>query len=231
MSRASDPSPSSGTSTGASAAVVVRLVAASKSYRRGAETIFAVRDATLDLTPGSVTVISGPSGSGKTTLLNLILGWEALDHGRREPETLATDWSSTAVIPQRLGLLDHCTIAENVSLPGRATDLVLDPRDVMRRLAIDHLADRFPTETSLGEQQRAAVARALVSQPRLLIADEPTSHQDDTNTHRICELLVDAAGRGSCVVVATHDQRVAAHAHRHLHLTDGRLATGRAELA
>lgn len=225
------PPASSDTTTETSSDAIVRLVGASKSYRRGAETIAAVRAATLELTAGTVTVISGPSGSGKTTLLNLILGWEALDHGSREPETPATDWSSTAVIPQRLGLLDHCTIVENVSLPGRVTELVLDPHDVMRRLAIDHLADRFPQETSLGEQQRAAVARALVCQPRLLVADEPTSHQDDTNTHRIAELLVQAAERGSCVVIATHDQRVAEHAHHHLHLTDGRLASGRAELA
>lgn len=211
-------------------APIVRLVDAVKSYRRGAETIVAVRSATLVLSAGSVTVVSGPSGSGKTTLLNLLLGWETPDEGRREPPTSTPSWSHTAVVPQRLGLLDHCTVAENITLPGRASPLVLDVDEVMRRLSIDHLADRFPAETSLGEQQRTAVARALVSAPRLLLADEPTSHQDESNTHRICELLVEAAANGTSVVIATHDHRVAEHAHHHLHLTDGRLEPGRVPL-
>ena len=219
------------TSPDATAVPIVRLVDAVKTYRRGAETVVAVRSATLALTAGAVTVVSGPSGSGKTTLLNLVLGWETPDAGRREPPTPTPSWSHTAVVPQRLGLLEHCTMGENVELPGRVAPVALGAREVMSRLAIDHLADRFPSETSLGEQQRAAVARALVSGPLLLVADEPTSHQDETNTHRICELLVEAAARGTSVVVATHDHRVAAHAHHHLHLTDGRLERGPVPLA
>lgn len=214
-----------------SAEPVVRLVGATKSFRRGSETIAAVRDADLTLVPGTVTVVSGPSGSGKTTLLNLVLGWEALDEGRRDTALSATNWTETAVVPQRLGLLDHCTMLENVALPGRVARLPLDPLDVMRRLSIDHLADRFPPETSLGEQQRAAVARALVTRPRLLVADEPTGHQDEESTRRICELLVEAASHGTCVVVATHDHRVAEHADHHVHLVDGHLEPGAARLA
>lgn len=222
--RVAPPSPPSATP-------IVRLEHAAKAFRRGSEVIVAVRDATLALRPGTLTVVSGPSGSGKTTLLNLLLGWEELDEGARVPAEPVADWAETAVVPQRLGLLAHCTIGENVALPGRATALALDPHDVMRRLAIDHLADRFPAETSLGEQQRAAVARALVTRPRLLVADEPTSHQDEVSTARVCDLLVDAAAHGSCVVVATHDHRVADRADHHLHLTDGRLEPGPVELA
>lgn len=205
---------------------IVRLVQARKSYRRGAEEVVAVRDATLALAPGTLTVVSGPSGSGKTTLLNLLLGWEALDEGERIPADPVANWAATAVIPQRLGLLAHCTIGENVALPGRAVPLLLDPAEVVHRLGLAHLTDRFPAETSLGEQQRAAVARALVTRPRLLVADEPTSHQDEVSTRQVCALLVDAATHGACVVVATHDHRVADHADHHLHLTDGRLEPG-----
>jgi len=102
----------------------------------------------------------------------------------------------------------------------------LDRQWLMVDLGIDHLARRFPGETSLGEQQRTAVARALVSAPRLLVVDEPTSHQDDHNTHRISALLRAAAESGSAVLVATHDRRVTGHATVHHRIVDGRLTSG-----
>ena len=204
----------------------VRLVGATKTYRRGVETIVAVDDATMELAPGSLIVVAGPSGSGKTTLLNLLLGWETPDAGRREPPIGRATWDRLAVVPQRLGLVEHCTIGENVAMPGRAVPLAVDAAALMRRLGIDHLADRFPAETSLGEQQRTAVARALVTAPQVLIADEPTSHQDEVNTRRIGALLREAASGGSSVVVATHDPRVAELADVRLTIADGRLAAG-----
>jgi putative ABC transport system ATP-binding protein len=202
---------------------VVRLERVTKAYRRGAETVVAVASATVAVEPGSLTVVTGPSGSGKTTLLNLVLGWEQPDSGRRHPATSPDDWTALAVVPQRLGLIEQCTIGENVALPGRVRPLADDPTRLMAELGIDHLADRFPFEISLGEQQRTAVARALVGGPRLLVVDEPTSHQDDRNTHRISELLRAAAGSGSAVLVATHDPRVARHGTVHHRIVDGHL--------
>lgn len=196
----------------------------SKRYARGSETVVAVDDASLDLWPSSSIVISGPSGSGKTTLLNLIIGWDAPDAGVIAPAVRPTGWSSLAVIPQRLGLIDYITLAENVALPGRAGSLPIAPSEMMERLGIAHLAARFPGEVSLGEQQRAACARALVARPAMLVADEPTSHQDAANTERITAELAHAAAGGCAVVVATHDPRVTARATERYSLVDGRLA-------
>jgi ABC-type lipoprotein export system ATPase subunit len=204
--------------------VVVEVRGATKRFRRGPEIVTAVRDASFTLRRGSLTVLSGPSGSGKTTLLNLVMGWETPDEGAVTGLSNRLTWSDLAVLPQSLGLLEHLTLAENVSLPGRAAHLALDPVEVMTSLGIDHLADRFPAETSLGEQQRAACARALVSRARLVIADEPTSHQDDLAVHRIIDQFVAAASGGSAVLVATHDERLAAVCTHLLSMEDGVVA-------
>ena len=91
----------------------------------------------------------------------------------------------------------------------------------MAAFGLDQLAARFPSETSLGEQQRAACARALVGSSRLILADEPSSHQDDASAAAVVEQFVSAARRGSAVLVATHDERVAAHADRRFAIRDG----------
>ncbi len=121
-----------------------------------------------------------------------------------------TRWSDIAVLPQRLGLMEELSALENVEYPARIAG-VLDER----RILIDDLigfarADgdlrsRYPKETSLGEQQRIALARALVLRPRLLLADEPTGHQDAGWAARIMWVLREAAGAGACCVIATHD--------------------------
>ncbi len=201
---------------------IVRLSNVSKSFRRGTEKVMAVTDVSLRVLPGSFTVISGPSGSGKTTLLNLIVGWESPDGGSVS-STLGETWSDLAIIPQQLGLLASLTIAENIGLPARVGHAHRSATTVSESLGIDALGDRFPSETSLGEQQRAACARALVAAPRLLVADEPTSHQDDVSVRRIIEELVGAAGSGSAVLVATHDRRLVAHATTVYAMADGAL--------
>jgi ABC-type lipoprotein export system ATPase subunit len=204
-------------------APVIHLDGVSRRFRRGAESVLAVDDVSLDVIPGELIVISGPSGSGKTTLLNLLIGWEQPDAGARTARGPTDRWADLAVVPQQLGLIDHCTVGENVRLPGRVNRLEFDPDHAMERLGIEHLADRFPQETSLGEQQRTAVARAVVTRPRVLVVDEPTSHQDERNAARIVELLAEIAAAGSAIVAATHDERVTAVADHHLLMRDGRL--------
>jgi putative ABC transport system ATP-binding protein len=212
--------------------VIVELHGVSRTFRRGSERVTAVRGASLDLTPATLVVVRGPSGSGKTTLLNLVLGWEEPDEGTVVRDT-GTDLP--AVLPQRLGLLDHLTVAENVGLPLRAgrsrvaavgEAAAHDPDDLLRRLDLDHLARRFPPETSLGEQQRTACARAVVAGRSLLVADEPTSHQDGAHAAAVVDELVGAARAGAAVLVATHDERVTAHADRCLTIVDGVLSAG-----
>ncbi|MGH2687089.1 MAG: ATP-binding cassette domain-containing protein, partial [Actinomycetota bacterium] len=159
--------------------VVATLRSAGKRYRRGDETVHAVEGVSLDLLAGETVGLVGRSGSGKTTLLNLLAGWERPDRGRVDragpPEP---SWREVAVIPQQIGLIDELTIGENVAFPAKLAGEV-EPRSslidqLLDALGLTHLRDRFPQEASLGEQQRAAVARAAVLGPRLLLADEPT---------------------------------------------------------
>ena len=179
-----------------------------KSYLRGDERVHALREVALVLHPGELVALVGPSGSGKSTLLNVLCGWEKPDGGsmRWTVELAGTSpdrlpWGRLAIIPQALGLLDDLTVAENILLPARLTGRLaeLRPRadELMESLGIAHLAARYPKQTSLGEQQRCAASRALLLSPTLLLADEPTAHQDsgwtDAIFARFRELLRTAA--------------------------------------
>ena len=201
---------------------VVRLDGVTKYHHRGREVVTAVDHVSLELTAGSVVALVGPSGSGKTTLLNLIVGGDVPDDGVIEGTPTRADWAQLAIVPQTLGLLPELTMGENVGLALRlGARGAIDVVSAMAMLGVDALADRPPEETSLGEQQRAAVARALVTGPALLVADEPTSHQDEANADRVIDALVAAAAAGSCVVVATHDGRMLSRCDRVLRIADG----------
>ncbi|MFK7919095.1 MAG: ABC transporter ATP-binding protein [Ilumatobacter sp.] len=205
--------------------IVTRLDDVTKRFRRGSETVTAVDGVSLELSTGEMVALVGPSGSGKTTLINLIVGGDEPDSGTVDTPD-RSDWSQLAVVPQTLGLLPELTMGDNVDLPlrlGRPGDT--DALTAMQRLGISALFDRPPDETSLGEQQRAAVARALVTSPMLLVADEPTSHQDEANTDRVTNALVAAAASGSCVFVATHDARMLDRCDRVLEMRDGIVTT------
>lgn len=202
--------------------VVVRLTDVTKRHHRGREIVTAVDHVSLELTSGSMIALVGPSGSGKTTLLNLIVGGDVPDEGVIDGPTDRADWSQLAIVPQALGLLPELSIGENVRFPLRVGARVATDCDgAMELLGIDALADRPPSETSLGEQQRAAVARALVTSPTLLVADEPTSHQDEANTDRVTSALAEVRDTGSCVFVATHDGRMLDRCDLVLRMRDG----------
>jgi putative ABC transport system ATP-binding protein len=197
----------------------------------------------LAVAAGEVVAMAGRSGSGKTTLLTIVAGWERPDAGRvalfgggRPPDRLP--WADLAILPQSLGLLDELTVAENVTLPLRlgavrpgeadGTDHAADhdadgPDALLRRLGVDHLADRYPTEVSLGERQRAALARAAVLRPRLLLADEPIAHQNHAWAEAMTSLLRDLADGGSACLLATHNPLAFAVADRVVRLDAGRL--------
>ena len=201
---------------------VVRVENVTKRYRRGRETVTAVDAASFEVMAGEITGLVGPSGSGKTTLLDIVVGGDEPDEGRVTGLPDGPTWAELAVVPQALGLLPELTIGENVDLPRRlGTPAPLDTDAVMTDLGIAALVDRAPDEVSLGEQQRAAIARALVTSPRLLVADEPTSHQDEANVHRVVAALHETAQTGSAVFVATHDPRVIERCDRVLRMRDG----------
>jgi putative ABC transport system ATP-binding protein len=195
----------------------------SKRYTRGAEQVHAVEAVSLELRSGEYVALSGPSGSGKTTLVNMLAGWERPDEGAIETE-LSEQWADIAIIPQQLGLLEELSVRENIELPFRLGRSTGSADELAATLGLDHLLDRRTFEVSLGEQQRAAVARALVLGPGLVFADEPTSHQDEANTFIIAELLSQTARSGSCVMITTHDPRILPMVDRRFVMTDGVLA-------
>jgi putative ABC transport system ATP-binding protein len=191
----------------------------------------------LDLTVavGEVVAIAGRSGSGKTTLLTIVAGWERADAGRVVVlgDEVGNDrgsrpgrpWRELAILPQSLGLLEELTLAENVTLPLRlhgVTDAA-DPDELMVRLGVDHLADRFPGQVSLGERQRAALARAAIVRPRLLLADEPVAHQNAGWAEGMMLVVAELAERGTTCLLATHNEIAFGGADRVLELRDGRL--------
>jgi putative ABC transport system ATP-binding protein len=165
---------------------VVRITELTKTYGQPGQQVAVLSGVTLELNPGEVVLLRGRSGSGKTTLLNVVAGWVEPGSGTVEWDGGGSSrdrrWDQVAIVPQTLGLLEELSIDENVGLAlllGGAGphDEFASVRSLMERLEIDHLAGRGISECSLGEQQRAAVARALVAEPILLLADEPSAHQ------------------------------------------------------
>ena len=203
----------------------------SKAYRRGDEVVHALDDVSLTLRAGELVGLVGRSGSGKTTLLNVIAGWEHPDAGtieRSGSESAVPGWDELAVVPQKLGLFDELSVRENLEYParlhGRLEELRGRVDELMEDLGIAHLAARYPKETSLGEQQRTAVARALVLAPTLVLADEPTGHQDAASERRVLEAFGRAAAEGGSCLIATHNASLAPRLDRVLEMADGRLA-------
>jgi ABC-type lipoprotein export system ATPase subunit len=209
---------------------VLALTEVRKSYVTPAGSLSVLDGVDLTILSGEVVAIAGRSGSGKTTLLAIITGWEqpdsgAVEFGRGERLAMRRPWHELAILPQSLGLLEELTVAENVTLPRRLAPGASgdEPAELLAGLGIAHLADRYPDEVSLGEQQRAALARAAVVQPQLLVADEPISHQNRAWAERMMAILGVLAARGTACVLATHNDIAFEGANRVLELRGGQL--------
>jgi putative ABC transport system ATP-binding protein len=220
--------------TAVAASVLVEVLGVSKSYRRGSEEVHALRNVSLSLGRGEVATLFGPSGSGKSTFLNILVGWEEPDGGSVTwpggDEMSAADrpWSDVAILPQTLGLFEELTVRENAELPLRLRPELTTGEKAAKRvdglltlLGLDHLAGRLPNEVSVGEQQRTALARALVVGPKLLLADEPTGHQDESWAKVVFRTLRLVAGKGTTCLIATHNQEAISIADRVLSIRDG----------
>lgn len=215
-------------------AVVLEMTGVNKTYRRGPEEIHALQHAALSLCSGELVALVGPSGSGKTTLLNVIAGWEDAADGTMvwDGAPLATGlglgWSDLAILPQSLGLIEELSIKENIELPlrlggsGGIEPFALDA--LLGRLGLSQLADRYPNETSLGEQQRAALARCLAFRPKLMMADEPTGHQDVGWARTVLDTIRSATALGTACLMVTHHAAAAGFADRVLAIRDGTIA-------
>jgi putative ABC transport system ATP-binding protein len=204
-----------------------------KDFVRRGFVVRAVSGATLTLAAGEVVTLIGQSGSGKSTLLSMLIGWEQPDGGVIEfagGPTPPADrrWADVAVLPQNLGLLEDLTVLENVLLPARAIRRLPQhtgrAAQLMQRLGIDHLAARFPRQTSLGEQQRVGLARAVLLEPQLVFADEPTAHQDHRFTSVMLEVIREETDRGAAFLMATHDAAITLASDRVLRMQDGVLS-------
>jgi putative ABC transport system ATP-binding protein len=189
--------------------------------RYGGATV--VEDASLDVRAGELGVLLGRSGSGKSTLLMAVGDWLKPDSGRAH--TPGPRWRETAHLAQRFGLIPELSVAENVGLPLRLRGAIDDARvaDVLRRLGLSELRDRLPGETSIGQQQRTALARALVDHPGAVLADEPTSHQDAGSAALVWHALDAACAEGTACLVATHDEAASTHADRVWRIEDGHI--------
>ncbi len=218
-------------------AIEVRDV--TKTFHRGGEAVHAVRDATVVVGEGELVGLVGRSGSGKTTLLNLMSGWERADVGDivladGRAVDRSAPWAEVAVLPQRLGLIEEFTVRENVEYPARlagvlgSTEELAD--ELIHDLGLSALQHRYPQETSVGEQQRAALARALILTPGLLLADEPTGHQDGAHARDMLEAIRQAVARGTACVAATHSDELIRYLDRVVTMADGRLVTDAATM-
>jgi len=211
---------------------IVRITNLTKAYGRAEPRLVTLAGVTLELKPGEVVLLRGRSGSGKTTLLNIVAGWVDPDSGDVDWNAGGTSreqrWDQVAIVPQTLGLLEELSIDENIGLalrldrtgPADESAAVLD---MMQRLEIEHLKGRRISDCSLGEQQRAAVARALVVQPTLLLADEPSAHQDVDRQRLVWLQISETAARGGAVLATGHDRDAERYCDRIVELRDGHL--------
>lgn len=224
-------------SDGGADVATVRLDDVSRVYSSPVEQIVAVRAVTLTVRPGELVCLMGPSGCGKSTILNLVAGIDVpttgtvethgavlgeLDDARRAAHRLAT----TGYVFQDHRLLDELTALENVMLPLEVAGVGLDEAaDAARRslsvVGIEELGGRYPDELSGGQKQRVGIARAIVGERRLLLADEATGALDSDTSRSIYELLAHLASDGTTIIAATHDPEAERWATRVVRMRDG----------
>jgi putative ABC transport system ATP-binding protein len=213
-----------------------------KSYENGA--IEALRGVSLGIVAGDFLAITGPSGSGKSTLLHLLGGLDLATEGtvlfRGQPvgksqngvaaidiDTYRARWAG--FIFQSFHLLPALNALENVQVPMLGTgshrrDREERARALLVELGLEPRLRQYPNQLSAGERQRVAIARSLVNNPAVLLADEPTGNLDSVNSAKILELLAQIQERhGTTLIMVTHDLNIAATAHRHVAMRDGRI--------
>jgi putative ABC transport system ATP-binding protein len=220
-------------------AAFVSLRGVTRVYPRGSTEVAALSDVDLEIREGEKLAIMGPSGSGKTTLLAILGCLDRPTHGEhwfenRSVAELDDDTLSRlrnraiGFVFQSFHLLPHLSVAENVETPlqyGAWPTRDWRPRALaaLERVGLGARADHRPSELSGGEAQRAAIARALVVEPRLLLADEPTGNLDSATGAEIAALLDELHAQGSTVVLVTHNKTLAQRAQRLVTLRDGRV--------
>ncbi len=207
--------------------------------RFGGSQVMALRQVDFSVEEGEYVAIMGESGSGKTTLLNILAALDKPTAGRveldgrdmsavRESDAAAFRRDNLGFVFQEFNLLDTFTLRDNIYLPlvlaGRPYRELKDRLDpIARQLGILELLDKYPYEVSGGQKQRAAVARALITHPRLILADEPTGALDSRSTDELLDLFAQINRQGQTILMVTHSVKAASHAGRVLFIKDGQV--------
>ena len=210
-----------------------------KSFRTEEIETIALNGVSFEVKQGEFLAIMGPSGCGKSTLLN-ILGlldnptsgnYTLLDHEvakLKEKDRTMLRKGHIGFVFQSFNLIDELNVYENVELPLiylkiKASDRKKKVNEILNRMNISHRAGHFPQQLSGGQQQRVAIARAVVSNPKLILADEPTGNLDSKNGKEVIELLSELNREGTTIIMVTHSQHDASYAHRVINLFDGEI--------
>jgi len=221
---------------------MIRLENISKSFRSETVETKALQNVNMEVRKGEFIAVTGPSGCGKTTLLNILGLLNTPDSGQywlngrevstlRERDRLKLRRGVIGFVFQSFNLIDDMNVFENVELPLRYIGLSKSERkakvnEVLERMNIIHRAAHYPQQLSGGQQQRVAVARAVVSNPQLILCDEPTGNLDSQNGLDVMHLLCDLNAAGTTIVMVTHSPHDASFAHRHVKLFDGTIVDG-----
>ncbi|MGB5169985.1 ABC transporter ATP-binding protein [Eudoraea sp.] len=220
---------------------MIKIKNLKKSFRTEEVETLALNNVAMDISDGEFVAIMGPSGCGKSTLLNII---GMLDNptegtynfagneigGLKERQRTELRKGNLGFVFQSFNLIDELTVFENVELPLIYLKMNKAERQekvtkVLERMKIAHRAKHFPHQLSGGQQQRVAIARAVVTNPKLILADEPTGNLDSKNGTEVMNLLTELNQEGTTIVMVTHSDRDSHYAHRVINLFDGQVVT------
>ncbi len=216
---------------------IVRVEGLTKEYLMGDQTLAVLKSVDLEIGRGEIVAIMGPSGSGKSTLLNLVGGLDRPTHGTvtvegaelgamTDDELAAYRQRSVGFIFQSFNLVPALTARQNVELPLIFAGTPKHERraraaDTLERMGLGHRLNHLPTQLSGGEQQRVAISRAVVTDPAIVLGDEPTGNLDSATGGEILTLIGQMNAEGRTFFITTHDRDVAAIADRIVHIKDG----------
>ncbi len=213
----------------------------SKVFRTEEIETVALNEVSFEINQGEFVAVMGPSGCGKSTLLNILglldnptggtyelLGKEV--GGLKEKDRTMYRKGNIGFVFQSFNLIEELSVYENVELPLiylkiKAAERKKMVNEILKRMNISHRAGHFPQQLSGGQQQRVAIARAVVSNPKLILADEPTGNLDSKNGIEVMDLLTELNREGTTIIMVTHSQRDAGYAQRVLNLFDGQIVT------
>jgi putative ABC transport system ATP-binding protein len=218
---------------------MIQLKDVCKFYQVGDDRVRALDHASLHIKPKEFVSIIGPSGSGKSTLMNIIGCLDISDAGEYLLDGLPIEsYSETELarirnqkigfVFQSFNLIPKLSAEENVELPliyqkVKRSERIVRVKEALERVGLSHRAKHLPTELSGGQQQRVAIARALVTNPSLILADEPTGNLDSKTSQEIMDMFHELHKQGNTIVLITHDNDVAKQASRSIHIRDGKI--------